>query len=125
MDRKAVSGMTLTLLLIGMLTLAFNIQPAKSEPRTWTVDDDGPADFHTTQEAINAANPPDTNHASIKRWSMRAIRSDLEDGLGTRLMDVFRLPFGASGGWGSEKGAEPPSSAKFRARVRVSYMFGS
>jgi peptide/nickel transport system substrate-binding protein len=26
----------------------------------WTVDDDGPADFHTIQEAINAANPRDT-----------------------------------------------------------------
>jgi parallel beta-helix repeat protein len=26
----------------------------------WTVDDDGPADFHTIQEAINVANPGDT-----------------------------------------------------------------
>jgi parallel beta-helix repeat protein len=29
-------------------------------PRTWIVDDDGPADFHTIQEAINAANDGDT-----------------------------------------------------------------
>ena len=29
-------------------------------PRTWTVDDDGPADFHTIKEAINAANSEDT-----------------------------------------------------------------
>jgi parallel beta-helix repeat protein len=29
-------------------------------PRTWTVDDDGPADFHTIQEAINAASDGDT-----------------------------------------------------------------
>jgi parallel beta-helix repeat protein len=43
-----------------MLTLAFNIQPAKAEPRTWIVDDDGPADFRTIQEAINAASPGDT-----------------------------------------------------------------
>jgi len=43
-----------------MLTLAFNIQPVKSEPTIWTVDDNGPADFHTIQEAINAANPGDT-----------------------------------------------------------------
>jgi peptide/nickel transport system substrate-binding protein len=28
--------------------------------KTWIVDDDGPADFHTIQEAINAANPGDT-----------------------------------------------------------------
>jgi len=27
---------------------------AEAEPRTWTVDDDGPADFGTIQEAINA-----------------------------------------------------------------------
>jgi len=50
----------LTLLLIGMMTLAFNIQPVKAEPGTWTVDDDGPADFHTIQEALNAASPGDT-----------------------------------------------------------------
>jgi parallel beta-helix repeat protein len=29
-------------------------------PNTWTVDDDGPADFHTIQEAINAADDGDT-----------------------------------------------------------------
>jgi len=28
-------------------------------PRTWTVDDDGPADFHTIQDAINAASSKD------------------------------------------------------------------
>jgi len=60
MKYKAITGTTLTLLLIGILTLAFNIQPAKSEPRTWIVDDDGPADFHAIQEAINAASPGDT-----------------------------------------------------------------
>ena len=60
MKRKATSGITLTLLLVGMLTLAFNIQPVKAEPRTWTVDDDGPADFTRIQDAINAASPGDT-----------------------------------------------------------------
>ena len=30
LERKAVSGMMLTLLLMGMLTLAFNIQPVKA-----------------------------------------------------------------------------------------------
>ena len=59
-EKKTVSGIMLTLLLIGMLTLAFNIQPVKAEPRTWIVDDDGPADFHTIQEAINAASDNDT-----------------------------------------------------------------
>jgi len=57
--KRIVSEVMLTLLFISMLTLAFNIQPVKAEPKTWTVDDDGPADFHTIQEAINAANPGD------------------------------------------------------------------
>jgi len=35
-------------------------QTSPTVPQTWTVDDDGPADFHTIQEAINAANPRDT-----------------------------------------------------------------
>jgi len=30
------------------------------EPTTWTVDDDGPAHFHTIQDAINAADSEDT-----------------------------------------------------------------
>ena len=60
MKRKMFSAITLTLLLTSMLTLAFNIQPVKAEPRTWIVDDDGPADFHTIQEAINNANAEDT-----------------------------------------------------------------
>lgn len=54
------SRIALTLLLVSMLTLTFNIQPVKAEPTTWTVDDDGPADFSKIQDAINAANPGDT-----------------------------------------------------------------
>ena len=60
MKRRVLSGIMLTLLLISMLTLAFDIQPVKLEPTTWTVDDDGPADFYTIQGAINAASPGDT-----------------------------------------------------------------
>jgi len=60
MEKKTVLGMMLALLLMGMLMLAFNIQPVKAEPRTWIVDDDGPADFHMIQEAINTANSGDT-----------------------------------------------------------------
>jgi len=54
MNRKMVTGITITLLLVGMLTLAFNIQPVEAESKTWIVDDDGPADFHTIQEAIDS-----------------------------------------------------------------------
>jgi len=50
----------LFLLLASTLTLAFKIQLVKAEPRTWIVDDDEPADFHTIQEAINAASLGDT-----------------------------------------------------------------
>jgi parallel beta-helix repeat protein len=63
--RKIVSGIMLTLLLIGMLTLAFNIQPVKSEPRTIIVPDEYP----TIQEAINAANPGDTIYVKAGIYS--------------------------------------------------------
>jgi parallel beta-helix repeat protein len=43
-----------------MLTLAFNIQPVRAEPKTWHVDDDRPTDFSKIQDAINAANDGDT-----------------------------------------------------------------
>ena len=54
--RKAISGILLTLLLMSMLTLAFNIQPVKAEPKTIVVPDDYP----TIQAAIDAASPGDT-----------------------------------------------------------------
>jgi len=56
LGRKAVSGIMLVLLTIGMLSLAFNIQPVKAEPTTIIVPDDYP----TIQEAINAAKEGDT-----------------------------------------------------------------
>jgi len=52
--KRIVCGIIITLLLIGMLTFAFNIQPVKAG--TITVPDDYP----TIQEAIDAANPGDT-----------------------------------------------------------------
>jgi nitrous oxidase accessory protein len=55
-ERKAISGIMLTLLLIGLLTLALNVQPVRTEPSTIRVPDDYP----TIQEAINRANPGDT-----------------------------------------------------------------
>lgn len=51
MKVKAVSGIMLIPLLTSLLTLTFNIKLVKPETRTWTVDDYGPADFHTIQEA--------------------------------------------------------------------------
>jgi len=65
-NKKAVSGIMLTLILIDVLTLIFNIQPVKSEPRTWIVDDDGPADFRTIQEAINSPQVIDGNTIFVR-----------------------------------------------------------
>jgi len=38
LSKRTVSGITLTLLLIGMLMLAFDLQPVKSKSRAWTID---------------------------------------------------------------------------------------
>jgi len=43
-----------------MLSFSIVMIPPVRAARTWTVDDDGPADFHTIQEAMNAAYPRDT-----------------------------------------------------------------
>jgi parallel beta-helix repeat protein len=58
--KRIVSGIMLILLLISMLTLAFDIQPVKAEPKTWYVDDSGGADFTKIQDAIYAASSGDT-----------------------------------------------------------------
>jgi len=55
MSRKMVSGFALTILLVAISTLAFNIQPIESNPGTITV----PNDYPTIQEAINAASEGD------------------------------------------------------------------
>ncbi|MDH5690988.1 MAG: pectinesterase family protein, partial [Candidatus Bathyarchaeota archaeon] len=52
--------MVSVLLLASVLTWKSNIQPANAESTTWIVDDDGPADFHTIQEAVTAASAGDT-----------------------------------------------------------------
>jgi len=54
LKKRIVSGIVFALLLVGMFTLTFNIQPVKAG--TIIVPDDYP----TIQEAINAANPEDT-----------------------------------------------------------------
>jgi len=53
---KGLAFAIVLLLLINMLTLGFNIRPAKTKPATIIVPDNYP----TIQDAINAANPGDT-----------------------------------------------------------------
>lgn len=53
-----VSLLLLTVLL-SIFLLAYSTRQAQLEPFTWTVDDNGPADFQTIQEAINAAQQGD------------------------------------------------------------------
>jgi len=54
--KRAIPVIMLAFLSISMIILTLRIEPIKAAPRTWTVDDDGPADFHTIQEAVDAAN---------------------------------------------------------------------
>lgn len=56
MSRRIFSGILLSLLLMGMLALAFNIKPVKAQPTIIIVPDDYP----TIQGAINAASDGDT-----------------------------------------------------------------
>jgi len=63
---KAAFG--IILISSSILLFAFNIQSVTSEPTTWIVDDDGPADFRTIQEAINAASPGDTIQVTDGRY---------------------------------------------------------
>ncbi len=56
MKSKAITGLVLTLFLIGMLKLAFNIQPAKAEPRTIVVPDE----YAKIQWAVDNASAGDT-----------------------------------------------------------------
>ena len=58
--RRVACWIMFYLLLANILISAFNLQPVKAEPRTWIVDDDGPADFRTIGAAVKAASDGDT-----------------------------------------------------------------
>ena len=63
MKKKALSLTILTILIAAAffsVVLSLHIQPAKASTNTWTVDDDGPADFSSIQTAINATTNGDT-----------------------------------------------------------------
>jgi parallel beta-helix repeat protein len=58
--RKASIEETIFIVLLITSWVPNFILITKADPKTWIVDDDGPADFHTIQEAIDAASPGDT-----------------------------------------------------------------
>jgi nitrous oxidase accessory protein len=58
--RRLVAGILLMLLSVNLSVFVWHTTPVRAEPTTWIVDDDGPADFHTIQEAVNNANAGDT-----------------------------------------------------------------
>jgi len=58
--KKAVSILFIILCLLSALPLINREMSVKASPRTWTVDDNGPANFDNIQEAINNASSGDT-----------------------------------------------------------------
>jgi len=60
MSERIRHATILILLLLSTFSLTLSIRSVKSSPTTWTVDDDGPADFPTIQDAIEAAGSGDT-----------------------------------------------------------------
>jgi parallel beta-helix repeat protein len=60
MIREITRIMVPVIIMVGTLALICRIGQVQAIPKTWIVDDDGPADFHTIQEAIDAASLGDT-----------------------------------------------------------------
>jgi len=81
MSRKPVSAIMLTLLFIGMLTLAFKTPLVKAEPGLLYVNDN-------------------VSRSSFELWPTPTVKSLLKNGLNTRLMDDSQLPFQVGGKWG-------------------------
>jgi parallel beta-helix repeat protein len=94
LDRKAISIIIVfTLLSLNMLTLTFDTQPVRAEPRTWTVNDDGPADFQTIQEAIDASSNGDTilvSEGVYAEWDIEIYKSLTILANGTVTVDGFQ-----------------------------------
>jgi len=59
-NRKIVLLAYTSILLLSCVGIGSQFVKPVGAATTWTVDDDGPADFHTIQEAVNAASDGDT-----------------------------------------------------------------
>jgi parallel beta-helix repeat protein len=60
MSTRFICLVCLIVFSVGILTQKLGCGPVKAALKTWTVDDNGPADFSTIVEAINGAGPGDT-----------------------------------------------------------------
>jgi len=91
MQKRIVTSIVFVWLLIGLLGFTFIIQPVKALKVKWTVDDDGPANFHTIQEAINAANDGDTifvyNGTYYENIVVNKTVSVIGENIGTTIID--------------------------------------
>jgi parallel beta-helix repeat protein len=57
---QAIGVSSILILSMGLVMINFSPIIGSAPPQTFTVDDDGPADFSTIQEAVNAAQTGDT-----------------------------------------------------------------
>jgi len=97
--RKKVFGILLAL-FVGMIILSFKSQPVKSEPRTWIVDDDGPADFHTIQEAINYSADGDIVYVKMGNYFEHIVLRKPLKLLGENKYNTFIYTEGQQTYWG-------------------------
>ena len=99
---KFMRGHFVPLLLLTMFLLGlsqFSAPQEKSEIRTWTVDDDGTADFHIIQQAIYVADQGDTIFVRAGTYRENIVidksltligedRNAIIDGAGSRAISV-------------------------------------
>jgi len=77
--KKIVSLAFVSILLFSMLFVMRFAVSVKAETKTWTVDDDGPADFSKIKDAVKAASPGDT--ILVKAGIYREWHINLKDDL--------------------------------------------
>jgi parallel beta-helix repeat protein len=77
MRKKLTLLLVLSIILLAASASKSTTHLVKAEPRTWIVDDDGPADFHTINEAVNASEDGDTIFvkAGLYRENLRIDKS--------------------------------------------------
>jgi thermitase len=99
-EKKAVSGIMLTLLVISLVMSVFHFQPGKADPGTRTVDNDGSAGFSRVRDTAVGAAFRDAFRPAMNEAPMTTIGSFSDDGLYGQSTSNAQLAFGV----GSEHG---------------------